>query len=306
MGGTMKRRDFLAGSLAALAACTPRIHRPSPQSRAWGLQLFTVGALLEQDFEGTLTQVASLGYREVETVGSFGRDPHRLRADLDRLGLVSPSQHIASDELYASFGAWTRREISTERNRENYEKALAPDKGLGLVRDGIAKAKVLGQTYVTWPILMPRMLADRTILDRYITLFNEAGAMCRDAGLIFAFHNHHRELQMVGSEVIYDLILAGTDPRLVRLEMDFYWFAKAGRDPLPYLQANPGRYFGCHLKDMDASGEIAVVGAGRLDLPRLLDAARKAGVEHIFVEYDRSDDPMAAIRDSMRYLRTLS
>jgi sugar phosphate isomerase/epimerase len=276
------------------------------QDRRWGLQLFTVGALLEADFDGTLSTVAALGYREVETVGSFGRDPHYLRERLDRLGLVSPSQHIASDEVYASFGAWTRREISTEQNRENYEKAFLPEKALDLVRDGIAKAHILGQRYVTWPILMPRMLADREILDRYIRLFNEAGALCRGAGLTFAFHNHHREFKSLGTDVIYDLILAGTDPRLVQMEMDFYWFAKAGRDPVPYLRANPGRYFGCHLKDMDASGEIAVVGAGELDLPRLLGEARRAGVDHVFVEYDRSDDPIAAIGQSMTYLRKFS
>ncbi|QGP78047.1 sugar phosphate isomerase/epimerase family protein [Sphingobium sp. CAP-1] len=302
----MKRRDFLVGTIAmATAGCATAPHAGGMRKRDWGVQLFTVGTLLEQDFEGTLRQVAALGYKEVETVGSFGRDPAWLRAQLDRFGLTSPSQHIASDAVYASFGAWTRKEISTEQNRENYERAFQPDKALALVEDGIGKAKLLGQRYVTWPILMPRMLADRAILDRYIGIFNQAGRMCRDAGLTFAFHNHHREFQRLGSDMIYDLILKGTDPDLVKMELDFYWVTKAGHDPIPYFQNNPGRYFGCHVKDVDAAGEFAVVGTGRLDLPRLIGAARKAGVEHFFVEYDRSDDPMGAIRDSMAYLKRL-
>lgn len=303
----MERRDFLTMTAGLLTAgCAGVRAAPATKARRWGLQLFTVGALLETDFEGTLRQVAEFGYREVETVGSFGRDPAFVRAQLDRFGLVSPSQHIASDDVYASFGAWTRKEITTEQNRENYERAFLPERSLALVRDGIGKAKILGQTYVTWPILMPKMLADRQILDKYIAIFNEAGRMCRDAGLVFAFHNHHREFVNLGPDLIYDLILGGTDPDLVKMEMDFYWVTKAGRDPIPYFRNNPGRYFGCHVKDVDAKGDFSVVGTGQLDLPKLIDTARTAGVRHFFVEYDRSDDPITAIRDSMTYLRRLS
>lgn len=302
----MNRRDFLTAAIATAAAgCSTVPEVGALRKTAWGLQLFTVGALLEEDFEGTLRQVSALGYKEVETVGSFGRDPAWLRGQLDRFGLVSPSQHIASDEIYASFGAWTRKEITTEQNRENYERAFLTEKALALVEDGIGKAKLLGQRYVTWPILMPRMLADRAILDRYIGIFNQAGRMCSDAGLTFAFHNHHREFQRLGPDMIYDLILKGTDPALVKMELDFYWVTKAGQDPISYFENNPGRYFGCHVKDVDAAGEFAVVGTGRLDLPRLIAAARKVGARHFFVEYDRSDDPMAAIRDSMAYLSRL-
>lgn len=302
----MDRRRFLAMSGGALAAAST-VHSSAWAApvRKWGLQLFTVGALLEQDFENTLKQVADFGYREVETVGSFGRDPHLVRALLDRYGLVSPSQHIASDEIYASFSAWTRKEISTEKNRENYERAFLPEKSLALVEDGIAKAKILGQRYVTWPILMPQMLANREILDRYISIFNTAGRMCADAGLTFGFHNHNREFATLGNDLIYDLILKGTDPLLVKMEMDFYWVTKAGKDPIPYLQANSDRFFGCHVKDIDANGDFATVGTGKLDLPRLIRAARAAGIEHFFVEYDRSDDPIKAIRESMIYLRGL-
>ncbi|MDB5708165.1 MAG: Xylose isomerase, partial [Sphingomonas bacterium] len=222
-----------------------------------------------------------------------------------RFGLKSPSQHIASDAVYASFSAWTRKQISTEQNRANYELAFKPDKCLTLVADGIAKAKILGQTYVTWPILMPQMLASRDILDVYLKIFNEAGRMCHEAGLVFAFHNHHREFVPLGSQLIYDIILRETDPALVRMEMDVYWVAKAGKDPIPYLRNNPGRYFGCHIKDIDAKGDFATVGTGTLDLPGLITAARQSGAEHFYVEYDRSDDPMKQIRDSIAYLRRL-
>jgi sugar phosphate isomerase/epimerase len=87
--------------------------------------------------------------------------------------------------------------------------------------------------------------------------------------------------------------------------MDVYWLAHAGKDPLAYLAANPGRYKQLHLKDSSPSGDFATVGQGALDFPKLLAAAEKAGVEHYYVEYDRADDPIQVIRDSYSYLKTV-
>src|SRR3954469_13545418 len=42
---------------------------------AIGLQLYTVRAEMEQDFEGTLRRLAAMGYSEVEFAGLFGHDP---------------------------------------------------------------------------------------------------------------------------------------------------------------------------------------------------------------------------------------
>lgn len=305
----MNRRDFLSASagMLALAACAPTSPLAGgPPQRAWGVQLFTVIALLEQDFEGTLRDVAAIGYREVETIGSFGRDPAYVKSLFDRFGLVSPSQHIAPNELYGSFSGWARKEISREQNRANYIAALDTGRALDAVADAIAKARALSQQYVVWPILLPQHVETRAILDSYIRIFNEAGDMCDKAGLTFAFHNHDREFARIGNDVIYDLILANSDARKVKMEMDFFWISKAGADPFAYLGANPGRFFGCHVKDRDAKGDFADVGSGTLEIPRLIKAARASGVEHFYVEYDRSDDPMRAIRNSFAYLHELS
>ncbi|KRB89802.1 MULTISPECIES: sugar phosphate isomerase/epimerase family protein [unclassified Sphingomonas] len=304
----MDRRQFLERSaLAMLAGALPATgwaaHRGA--ARRWGLQLFTVIAPLEQDFEGTLRQIARIGYKEVETIGSFGRDPALVRGLLDKYGLVSPSQHIASTELYASFSAWSKRQISTEQNRANYVALLQPDKAAALVDEAIRSAKILGQSYVVWPILMTPHLATRDILDAFIRAFNAAGQACAREGLTFAFHNHDRELARLGNDVIYDLILKGTDPDRVKMEMDFYWFRKAKADPIAYLHNYPGRFRLVHVKDMAPDGDFTVVGGGIIDLKALIRKARKAGVDHFYVEYDRSADPMKEIRTSFDYLRKI-
>jgi sugar phosphate isomerase/epimerase len=57
------------------------------------------------------------------------------------------------------------------------------------------------------------------------------------------------------------------------------------------------------LKDGTANGDLMPTGAGIVNFPAVLQAARKAGIEHYYVEYDRADDPMAATRQSYDYLR---
>jgi sugar phosphate isomerase/epimerase len=148
-------------------------------------------------------------------------------------------------------------------------------------------------------------MASRELMDRFCKGLNIAGELCARAGMVFNFHNHSVEFEPVNGYVPYDLILKNTDPKTVKLEMDMYWVAHAGQDPLKYLADNRGRYKQCHLKDSSPSGDFATVGQGTLNFPVLLAAARKAGVEHYYVEFDRSTDPMKVTRDSYDYLKTV-
>lgn len=48
----------------------------------------------------------------------------------------------------------------------------------------------------------------------------------------------------------YDLILKGTDPKLVKMTLDLYWATHAGLDPVTLSTANPGRFPLVNLNDM--------------------------------------------------------
>ncbi len=245
----MDRRQLIGAGAALLATGLNGVAQAAA-ARRWGLQVFTVLAPLELDFEGTLKAVAAMGYKEVETIGGFGRDPAYVRDTLKRFGLASPSQHAAPKALYASFAAWSKREITTEQNRANYIAAFEPERADALIDDAVKTAKALGQQYVIWPILLPQQLASRAVLDRYIAIFNRAGATCAREGLTFAFHNHDREFARLDGEVIYDIILANTDAATVKMEMDFYWINKAKADPFAYLAKHKNRFKAVHVKDM--------------------------------------------------------
>ncbi len=102
MTTTRTRREFLqqatAGGAAALLATRLRPlaasqAAASPWASRIGLELYTVRDRLAADFEGTLAQVAAIGYTEVEPTSYNSMSPKDFRALLDRCKLSMPSTH---------------------------------------------------------------------------------------------------------------------------------------------------------------------------------------------------------------------
>ena len=300
----MFRRTFLKASGALLLAAPLSCSRPSGATaeRSPGLQLFTVMVELEKDFEGTLNAVAEIGYREVETTGAFGRDPRYVRDMLDKYGLTTPSQHLVPGNLYDVFNAFTQRRMSMAEVQKRWLAIMSVERVEPIITEAISRARVLGQKYLVWQILWPEQMATRQQLDQFCRAMDVAGKLCADAGLVFNFHNHADELQSRFGIVPYDVLIESTDPDRVKLEIDTYWITKGGGDPVRYLQRYPDRFVQCHLKDSTPGGDFTTVGQGVVDFPALLAAARRAGIKHYYVEYDRSDDPMTAVRQSWAYL----
>jgi sugar phosphate isomerase/epimerase len=302
----MDRRRLLgAGAMLGLASALdwPKASAGILAPRILGLQLFTVMVPLEQDFAGTLQAVAKIGYKEVETIGSFGRDPREVRETLDRCGLVSPSQHLVPGDLYEVFNAYTQRRMSQDEIHKRWLAVMSVDRVTAIIDEGISRARILGQKYLVWQIIWPEQMATREVMDKFCRAMNAAGDACAKAGLVFNFHNHSVEFKPIKGYVPYDVLVKNTDPQTVKLEMDIYWAVAAKADPVAYFDRYPGRYRQCHLKDGDAQGNLARAGAGVVDFPAVLKAAKRAGIEHYYFEYDRSDDPMAAARESFSYLR---
>jgi sugar phosphate isomerase/epimerase len=270
----VRRRDVLASTLAVPAAALAHPACAKGFSDA-GLQLYTVRGLLATDYEGTLARVARLGYRQVEFAGVYPAAPRQTLAMLKRQGLAAPSGHASYAEL---------------------ERDLA-----GALRT----ANQLEQRFIVCPSVDE---GRRRTLDDWKRIgqsFNRIGAEARRAGLVFAYHNHDFEFPPLGGQIPYDVLLAETDPTLVRLEIDLYWMAKAGRDPLAYFQNYPARFPLIHLKDMARDGTITELGQGTIDFRRILAHADLAGIVQCFVEHDDPADPLRSIETSLRYLRQL-
>ena len=244
-----------------------------------GLQLYTVRNQLKADFDGTLAKVAAIGYKEVEFAGYYDRTPEQVKAVLEKNRLSSPSAHV---QLIMMQGDWEKT---------------------------VETAKSIGHRYLVLAYLLPN---ERKTLDDYKRLaerLNRAGEVCRKAGLQMAYHNHNFEFEALDGEIPYDVLLKGTDAKLVKMELDLYWIVKAKQQPETYFARYPNRFRLVHVKDMDNTPKqfFTEVGRGVMDFKRLLAQAKKAGVEHYFVEQDECPgSPLDSIQISFDYLHRLT
>ena len=241
-----------------------------------GIQLYTVRDLLSKDMEGTLAALARIGYQEVEFNGLFGRPARQVRAILDRHGLKAPAGHVGIPQITDT------------------------------IDQTIADAKTLGHEYVVVPWI-PEESRTPDGYHRIARTFNRAGARLRAAGLSLGYHNHWFEFDplQASSTCGYDILLQGTDPKLVFMELDLYWIRKGGKDALKYFRDFAGRFRLVHVKDMGPDGSMVDIGQGVIGWAELLEAAKHAGVRHFLVEHDDARDPLAFAQASFDYLRSL-
>jgi sugar phosphate isomerase/epimerase len=283
----MHRRTFLATIGLATAAsqlgCATRGRDVSGRRRRLrrvGIQLYSLRDDARRDLERTLAAISSIGYRDVEMLGSFnnfGVPPARLREILDRNGLRAPSTHVSGNAL-------------DELERQ------------------VDDAQTLGHQYI---IVASLPIAGRPTLDdyrRWADRLNESGQRALRRGVRIGFHNHASDLAPIDGAVPYDLLVERTDPSLVRLQLDTGNLAMAGRDPLEYMARFGSRYWLFHIKDVPRLGATSdtELGQGVIDFRRVLASIDDIDEKLLFVEQETYPGaPLESIRRDYAYIAAL-
>jgi sugar phosphate isomerase/epimerase len=127
-------------------------------------------------------------------------------------------------------------------------------------------------------------------------VFNKAGEIAKAAGIKWGYHNHSGEFRRVVKEedknkqrnpwmpvgdIIYDLLLEGTDPSLVFFEMDVYWTVMGQNDPLEYFEKYAGRFPILHIKDRSILGK-----SGMMNFENIFNKAYEIGLDEFYVELE--------------------
>lgn len=247
-----------------------------------GLQLYSLREQFQKDITGTLDQVKAFGIKNVELAGTYGLAPEKFREQLDARNLKAISAHF-----------------SYERCRDDIEGVALEAKTLGLEYAGCA-----------WiPHTDP---FDEKTCREAAAVFNRAGKALARHGLKFFYHTHGYEFLPYGDGTLFDLLMAETDPKYVRIEMDVYWVVHPGQDPVKLIEKYGKRFDLMHVKDMkrgtpggftgqsDVTNNV-VLGDGIIDLAGVFRAAKKAGVKWYFIE-DESPVSVEQIPQSLRFL----
>ena len=286
------RRSFIKSSSilsAGILLAPPEFNR---RQTLVGVQLYTVRDLMQQNPADTIAKVAKIGFNSVEGAtytGSqnfYGMNPAAFAVLLKDNGLIMPSCHYRLGEEK------TNGEIVKGTMLHEWDKA-------------VDDAAAVGVKYMVCAYLSP---AERGELDHYKYVadqLNIAGEKCKKAGIQLCYHNHDFEFAKNNNRYPMD-ILFGADEDLVKFEMDLYWVAKAGMDPIALFNQHPGRFPLMHLKDMDKTEQhsFTEVGNGSIDFKTILKHQKKAGLKYFFVEQDKCPgSPLDSIKQSYDFIK---
>ena len=263
---------LLVAAGAVQAATNPRL----------AVQLWSVKDEIKQDYEGTLSKLAGLGFQGVEFAGEFGKykdDPAGLAAFLKKTGLQCAGAHMHVDKLdAANFKATTDFYRTLGCNR----LIISMDKR-GASKDGTADlAKEL----------------------------SAVSAKLAGQGMQLGYHNHEQEMLGQRDQTNWDVLAKNTPSNFI-LQQDVGWTTYAGQDPVYYVDKYPGRTVTTHFKAKLAKGTSGtpIIGQDRTDWSALAKAVRKVGgTEWIIIEQEEYPNGMGqldTVAASMRGLQTV-
>ena len=250
--------------------------------KKYGIQLYTLRDDMPKDPKGVLKQLASFGYKQIESYeggkGMFwGMSNTDFKKYLDDMGMKIVSSHC-------------------DINKDFEKKA--------------ADASAIGMKYLICPWKGPQKSLDD--FKKFADEFNQKGEICRKNGIRFAYHNHDYTFKSMDGQLPQDVLMKGTDASLVDYEMDIYWVVTGGHDPIEWVKKYPNRFTLCHAKDRikDAKDGFAscTLGEGSIDFSSILKQARKNGMEYFIVEQERYDGttPLKAAEANAAYMKKVS
>ena len=237
------------------------------------LELYTVRDETKRDFEGTLRQVAQMGYAGVEFAGYGDLAAQAMAGLLAETGLKVAGTHVGLDGLTG----------------EKFDASISYCRSIGC------------------PVMvLPSLAQEWRTLDGIHALgplLNRIGRRCHDEGIDFGYHNHDFEFASVQGRTLLEHLLEITNPDLVKIELDIYWTAYAGHDPLTLLDKLGERVALVHFKDMAADRSMTEVGKGILDMKNITAFVQQHGIWAV-VEHDHPTLPsLESARISVEYFR---
>jgi sugar phosphate isomerase/epimerase len=237
------------------------------------VQLYSVRAELEKDYEGVIRKIAGFGYKFVEPAGFPGCTLEKAAKLYDELGIKALSIHGAlpvGDDLAQS----------------------------------IETAKALGAEYIVSG-KGPDDFKTADDIKKVAELFSEASANAAPHGIKIGYHNHYWEMDIVDGVPGYRIFMENT-PDDVKMEIDTYWVKVGGLDPVAVITEAGSRAPLIHMKDGDIEPRtpMKAVGSGAMDFPPIVEAASFA--ELLIVELDScATDMLEAVKSSYDYITSI-
>jgi sugar phosphate isomerase/epimerase len=253
---------------------------------------------MKKDAMGTLKQLSAMGYKNVEHANYvnrkfYGWEAAEFKNILDDLGMKMPSGHTVLG-----------------RNHWDESKKDFTDDWKNTVED----AAIAGQKFVISPWLDEKIWSNYDLLVTWMDIFSKCGALCKQSGMQFGYHNHDFEFsEKVKDEILFDFMLANTDPETVFIQLDFGNLYNGGATATAVLKKWPGRFPSVHVKDMiegDGQGdhkfESTILGKGIVGVKEVVDLCKDEGGTTDFIieqESYQGKTPLACVEKDLSIMK---
>ena len=257
-----------------------------------GLQVWTVRNQLEKDAPGTIKAIADAGYKQIELGGDKNAEYIKLAKDNGM-------------KVTSAFIDWTILGKTKESDLKKFDKV-------------VDEASANGLKHLVFGYIGKGFRESADDYKYHAENANRAGEKCKAAGIQLCYHNHSFEFESLkGGKTGFDILVDQFDPKLCKFEVDVFWVAIGGRDPLKTMRSLKGRVSQVHLKDLQKGiktnfdeGKVPheafqELGDGIIDMKAVLKVAKEIGVEQCHVEQDQSPDPIKSIAQSMKHLHAI-
>jgi sugar phosphate isomerase/epimerase len=254
-----------------------------PTSPQLSVQLWSVKDDVAADFDGTLKKLATMGFDGVEFAGNFGayaKDPKGLKKFLDRTGLKASGAHVHFDKL-------------------------APE----TIDATIAFYKAIDCKYLIIPMDKRAFTAEgaKQVADD----LKKVQAVLSKHGMHTGYHNHKQEMEGEKDKTPWDVIGKNTGSDVV-LQQDVGWTEVAGKNPVDFVKAYPGRTITTHYKAAapeEGNKENPIIGQDTTDWKSLIIANKTVGgTLWLVVEqevYPEGMTPMQSVEASLKGLKKI-
>ena len=234
----------------------------------YGLQMYSVRDITQNDLPGAIAKVAQLGYKLIEFAGFFGHSAEEVNQMLADNGVVISGTHTGLGELL-----------------NDYEGTLAFHKA------------IKNPFY----IIPGHDLSTKEKLDQFIDDVNRLQPMLKAEGIEMGFHNHSGEfLPNKDGIIVYDELVARTG---LRLEIDTFWAYAAGKDPVALMEQLKDRLRFIHIKDGFQNGEGKPLGQGTAPVAAVYAKAIELGVPMVVESETLTPDGLTEAKICFEYLK---
>lgn len=296
--GLLTVGGMVSGGMANAAVSNSKSNLLLPK-KSIGLQLYSLGHELKKDVPNGLKKVVKIGYSYAEAASYNNKSRKMYGCEIAEFKRVAEDAglEIRSSHLNPSIREYTKGNMS--EILDFWKIAVEDHAKLGvktLVQPGMPKMDTYDDVAIVCEV------------------FNKAGEIAKEAGLKWGYHNHNHEFKHINidnvatkpkSNVVYDLMLMGTDPDLVIFEMDVYWTVMGQSDPVEYFKKYAGRFPILHIKDRAVLGQ-----SGMMNFEMIFKEAQKNGLNAYYVELEGIKrfgiSQFEGVKESFKYLNNAS